>query len=124
MGNVVLVAIDDRTAAKLGPLPLKRSVLASGLKVLAGFKPRVLALDLLLSEAGDPEDDGALAKSLLAFPRLVLGAALWPRKQRTGVAGPSAWNPRGCSWARFGQSRRRTSSSSEVRSASPPCSPG
>lgn len=74
--DVVLLAVDDRTAAKYGPLPLRRSVLADGLNRLATFQPKVLAVDLLLSEpAGDTEDE-PLAAALRRFPRRALGAGM------------------------------------------------
>jgi CHASE2 domain-containing sensor protein len=75
-GAVALVAIDDQTAARYGPLPLNRARLAEGLEVLAQAHPRVVVLDLLLSEAGEPSQDARLARSLGHFPHVVLGAAL------------------------------------------------
>ena len=76
VGQVVLLAIDDRTASRYGPLPLNRRTLAAGLRALAPAGPRVLAVDLLLSERGDPKADAELADALREFPRLILGAAL------------------------------------------------
>ncbi len=74
--SIVLVAIEDGTAARYGPLPLKRSVLAEGLGKIADAAPRVLALDLIISEAGPPDDDQKLAAALRRFPQVVLSAAL------------------------------------------------
>jgi signal transduction histidine kinase len=74
--QVVLVAVDDRTAARHGAIPLDRRILASGLRSLAQARPRVLAVDLLLSEPGDPGADAELARSLALFPHRILGAAL------------------------------------------------
>ncbi len=74
--SIVLVAIDDRTAALYGPLPLQRSRLAAGLDRIAEATPRVLAIDLMISEPGPPEDDKRLASALGRFPRVVLSAAL------------------------------------------------
>jgi len=76
VSQVVLVAIDDRTAARYGPLPLNRRILAAGLRSLAQARPRVVAVDLLLSEPGDAGADAELAHSLLLFPHRILGAAL------------------------------------------------
>ena len=76
LASIVLVAIDDGTAACCGPLPLNRSTLAAGLRHLAQLRPRVLALDLLLSESTRVEDDQALADALKLFPAVILGAAL------------------------------------------------
>lgn len=74
--RTVLLAVDDRTASRFGPLPLKRDVLAAGLRALATAAPAVLAVDLILAERTSPEADGALAQSFRGFPRLVVGAAL------------------------------------------------
>ena len=76
VGDVVLVAIDDATASRYGPLPLRRSMLAAGLDRLAEFPPKVLALDLLISEPGDPAGDEALVRAVQRFPRAVVSAAL------------------------------------------------
>jgi signal transduction histidine kinase len=74
--QIVLLAIDDQTAARYGPLPLRRSLLAAGLNRLAAAGPKILALDLLISEPGIPADDEALAAALRRFPRRVIGAAI------------------------------------------------
>ena len=76
IGQIVLAAIDDRTAARYGPLPLNRAKLAEGLEFLAQAQPRVVALDLLIGEPGDPAHDARLARAVHLFPRTVLGAAL------------------------------------------------
>ena len=73
---VVLVAIDDGTAARYGPIPLNRSKLAAGLSRLAQFRPRVLAIDLLLSEPTQAADDQTLAQALNRFPSVILSSAL------------------------------------------------
>ncbi len=75
IGEIVLVAIDDTTAARYGPLPLRRAVLAQGISRLASFGPKVLALDILLAESGQPKDDDALVKALASLPTAVLCAA-------------------------------------------------
>src|SRR6266545_4992717 len=75
VGEIVLVAIDDRTAARFGPLPLRRAVLAQGVSRLASFSPKTIALDLLVAEAGGEKDDAALAAALQPLSTVVLGAA-------------------------------------------------
>ncbi|MBL0159358.1 MAG: CHASE2 domain-containing protein [Bryobacterales bacterium] len=64
-----MVAIDDQTAARYGPLPLNRARLAEGLEVLAQARPRVVVLDLLLSEPGDPSQDARLPARSAFSPR-------------------------------------------------------
>lgn len=72
--GIVLVAIDDRTAARYGPLPIRRSLLAKGIARIAAGSPKVLAIDLLLSESSS--DDAELASALAGLHAVVLGAAL------------------------------------------------
>jgi signal transduction histidine kinase len=74
--QVALLAIDDQTAARYGPLPLNRGRLAEGLEILARGQPRVVALDLLIGERGDSAQDARLAQALGRLPAAILGAAL------------------------------------------------
>jgi signal transduction histidine kinase len=74
LDRIVLLAIDDATAGRHGPLPLKRDLLARGLAPVAAAKPAVLVVDLLLAETTDA--DAELAAVLARFPVVVLGAAL------------------------------------------------
>ncbi len=74
--RIVLVAIDDETARRFGPLPLDRALLAEAVERLATAGPRVIVLDLLLAEPGGPAADRALAKALRVFGRSVVGAAI------------------------------------------------
>lgn len=76
VGDIALAAIDDTTAARYGPLPLRRSLLADGIRRLASFGPRAVAVDLLLSEPGPTREDAALAEAFRRAPNVVLGAAL------------------------------------------------
>ncbi len=73
-GDIVLVAIDDATARRYGPLPLDRRLLARGLERLATAGPDVVALDVLIAEAEDPEAEAAIAKALGAVPSVVAAA--------------------------------------------------
>ncbi len=74
--RIALLAIDDHTAARYGPLPLNRARIAEALDRIARGGPAVLAMDLLLSERTTPEADAALAAALAKFPRVVLSAAI------------------------------------------------
>jgi signal transduction histidine kinase len=74
--RVVLVAIDDHTASRYGPLPLNRARLANGLETIAAGAPKIVVLDLLLSEPGDPSRDADLARAVHQLSAVVLGAAL------------------------------------------------
>jgi signal transduction histidine kinase len=85
--DIVLVAIDDTIAARYGPLPLRRSILAQGISRMASFGPRAVAVDLLLGEPGQIEDDRALADALQLAPSAILSAALGsdPRASHTWI---------------------------------------
>lgn len=74
--NVVLLAIDDETVSRYGPLPLNRAVLAEALKRVASAEPKVLVVDVLLSEKTREADDATLADAFGRFPKVVLAAAL------------------------------------------------
>ena len=74
--NVVLLAVDDDTVSRYGPLPLNRGVLAQALDQIASARPKALVLDVLLSERTQEKADRKLGDSLGRFPRLVLASAL------------------------------------------------
>ncbi len=74
--NVVLLAIDDETVSRYGPLPLNRAVVAEALNRIASARPKVLVVDMLLSEKTQAAADASLADSFSRFPRVVLAAAL------------------------------------------------
>jgi signal transduction histidine kinase len=74
--SVVLLAVDDDTVSRYGPLPLNRSVLADALDRVATADPKVLVVDILLSERTQPAADLRLADALGRFPKVVLAAAL------------------------------------------------
>jgi signal transduction histidine kinase len=85
--RVVLLAIDDETVSRYGPLPLNRAVVAEALKRIAIAEPKVLVVDVLLSEKTREADDASLADTLSRFPRVVLASALEATQQ--GI--PSRW---------------------------------
>ena len=72
--GIVLVAIDDATARRYGPLPLERGLLAQGLERLAAAGPRALALDVLLAEPEDPEAERRIARALGSVPSVAAAA--------------------------------------------------
>jgi signal transduction histidine kinase len=76
--DVVLLAVDDETVSRYGPLPLNRSVLADALDRVASAEPKVLVVDILLSEQTQAAADLRLADALGRFPKVVLAAALEP----------------------------------------------
>ena len=74
--DVILLAVDDETVERYGPLPINRAVLAEALKRVAGAAPSVLAVDMLLPERTTPAADTSLADAFRRFPRVVLATAL------------------------------------------------
>ena len=74
--NVVLLAIDDETVSRYGPLPLNRGLIAEALMRIASAEPKVLVVDVLLSEKTREADDGRLASAFSRFPKVVLATAL------------------------------------------------
>ncbi|MGH9783630.1 MAG: CHASE2 domain-containing protein, partial [Terriglobia bacterium] len=73
---IVLVAIDDETLARYGALPLDRSVLAQGIRAIQEAGPRLLAVDLLLSDVAEPSADAELQEALDGPTPVVLATAL------------------------------------------------
>ena len=55
--DIVIVAIDDATLARYGALPLNRSLLARGIRAIQQARPRLVAIDLLLTDVSTPEAD-------------------------------------------------------------------
>ena len=73
---ITIVAIDDDTAAKKG-YPLPRAELAHLIESIARFKPRVIALDLLLLDHRNDSTDDALASALGRRPSVIATAAVF-----------------------------------------------
>ena len=74
--DIVLVVIDDETLARYGALPLNRSVLAEGIRVIEDSGPSLLAVDLLLSDVSGPAADSELRDALAGAVPLVLSTAM------------------------------------------------
>ena len=77
--NIVIVAIDDATLARYGALPLNRSLLGRGIRAIQQARPRLVAIDLLLTDVSTPEADRDLQLALDGEPRAVLSTALEAR---------------------------------------------
>lgn len=74
-GGIVIVAIDDATLSRYGALPLNRTVLAGAIRAIQSARPRVLAIDLLLTDVTTDEADRELALAIAEEPRPVLSTA-------------------------------------------------
>ncbi|MEN6534893.1 MAG: CHASE2 domain-containing protein [Bryobacteraceae bacterium] len=77
-----LLAIDEASLMELGGVRGLRSMVAGGLERLSAASPSVVAIDLTLSEAGDPADDRRLALAMRNTPNLVLAAEMMPGAER------------------------------------------
>ena len=72
----VVLAIDELTLMECGGIRGIRRPIAQALRLLAPARPKVVALDVILADKGDPAEDAALAGALRATPDLVLSAEL------------------------------------------------
>jgi signal transduction histidine kinase len=75
--ETAILAIDDRTIAAI-PFGMRgiRAPLARALRIVAAVQPKVVALDLILSNPTTPAEDAALAAAFRSIPNLVLAALL------------------------------------------------
>ncbi|WP_035663496.1 CHASE2 domain-containing protein [Bradyrhizobium sp. Ec3.3] len=80
---VTIVAIDDTVVKRGGRYPLPRADLARVVDAVAQFKPKVIAVDLLLVDPGARLGDAMLARSLAAGPTVLAAAAIFPTTSDT-----------------------------------------
>jgi signal transduction histidine kinase len=76
--NSILLAIDEQTLLTTGGRRHLRPSLALALERIAAVQPKAMAIDLILSDAGDPQEDAQLATALQKVPNLLLSADLIP----------------------------------------------
>jgi adenylate cyclase len=81
--SVALVAVDDDTARGEGKYPLSRATLARLIDEIGRQGASAVALDILLLDVGEEEDDRALAQSLARNRAVIAAAAVF--------AGGSQW---------------------------------
>jgi adenylate cyclase len=79
-----VVEIDDDSIAKFGRWPWPRARLGEMIEKITGAGAAVVALDILLYDPGDPEDDAKLAKAMAGRP-VVLGQFLTNEGSATGL---------------------------------------
>jgi signal transduction histidine kinase len=72
----VLVGLDERTFRQYGGTRALRSTLADLLARISTAKPAVVAIDLTLTDPGDPAEDARLAAAMSHTPRLVLACEM------------------------------------------------
>ncbi len=94
--SCTLVEIDESSFAALGGVRALRSILATALERMAEAPPRVVLVDLTLTDAGDPAEDARLEAAMRRTTNLVLASEMtsdgsrWqdplPRFRQTAVA--------------------------------------
>src|SRR5215472_13752955 len=72
--DIAVVAIDEASMARFGRFPWSRHVMARTIDALAMTKPKVIALDVLLTDPTTQEDDDALARSIGRAGNVVVAA--------------------------------------------------
>jgi signal transduction histidine kinase/CHASE2 domain-containing sensor protein len=80
--SVALVLIDDLSLTRYGRWPWPRSLLARLVRATAAQRPGVIALDILLSEAGDAQADSDLARAFRDASNVVLATKVAGSAQR------------------------------------------
>lgn len=88
---VTIVAIDDTVVKRGGSYPLPRADLARVVDTLVQFKPKVIAIDLLLVDRSAAIGDATLANTLVTGPVVLAAAAIFPTDSET--VAPSSEGP-------------------------------
>jgi signal transduction histidine kinase len=70
--HAVVVAVDEDTLRAQGGMRRIRPILADALRQLSAIGPKVVALDVVLADPGDPKEDADLAEALRDTRNLVL----------------------------------------------------
>lgn len=93
---VTIVTIDDTVIKRGGSYPLPRADLARVVDTIVQFKPKVVAIDLLLVDRSAAIGDATLANTLATGPMVLAAAAIFPSASETvapGSEGPLAVLP-------------------------------
>ncbi|MCA1523868.1 MULTISPECIES: CHASE2 domain-containing protein [Bradyrhizobium] len=80
---VTIVAIDDTVVKRGGTYPLPRADLARVVDTIVQFKPKVVAIDLLLVDRSAAIGDATLANTLATGPMVLAAAAIFPSASET-----------------------------------------
>lgn len=88
---VTIVAIDDTVVKRGGSYPLPRADLARVVDTIVQFKPKVIAIDLLLVDRSAAIGDATLANTLATGPMVLAAAAIFPTDSET--VAPSSEGP-------------------------------
>ena len=77
--NIVLIDFDDQTVAALQQYPVPRSLIAQVITKISAAKPRVIGLDIFLSESRGPDEDAAVQKALTEAGNVIVASQLGAR---------------------------------------------
>ncbi|KRP90698.1 adenylate cyclase [Bradyrhizobium yuanmingense] len=88
---VTIVAIDDTVVKRGGTYPLPRADLARVVDTIVQFKPKVVAIDLLLVDRSAAIGDATLANTLATGRMVLAAAAIFPSASET--VSPSSEGP-------------------------------
>ena len=72
--HCIILAIDDATYAAMGGVRADRTILATGLELLAAAHPKVVGIDMVLADETVPSEDIPLERAMQATKNLVLVA--------------------------------------------------
>ena len=86
--DIAIVAIDEASMARFGRFPWNRQVIARTIDALAAAHPKVIALDILMTDPTVQEDDDMLARSIGRAGNVVVAAQLTDSPVH---GGPSRW---------------------------------
>jgi signal transduction histidine kinase/CHASE2 domain-containing sensor protein len=74
--EIAIIAIDERSIARLGRFPWPRTLMARGLERISAARPKAITLDVLYSEPTTPDDDQALATAIARAGNVVVASQL------------------------------------------------
>lgn len=72
--NIVLVDFDEETFAHVKQFPIPRSLVADVVSKVGAQKPRVVGMDVFLSETRNPEEDKAMQDALTAAQVVIVAS--------------------------------------------------
>lgn len=88
--DIVIVAIDESSIARLGRFPWSREYTARVLDPISAGRPKAVALDVLYSEPTDESDDEALTEAIRKSGNVVVGEQLI-EERAASESGRSTW---------------------------------
>jgi adenylate cyclase len=80
-GNIVIVAIDEKSLREIGRWPWRRDRMARLVALLSAGGPAVIGIDVMFTEPESPESDGALAAAIRRAGNVVLATPFFLTRQ-------------------------------------------